>query len=425
MLSFEGSDKNSKEYQLFAAKHPDVAIETETNIVLSTTELVYALLNGEFDYDSFVMVSSSFDIRQMIAKGYCADMTNSVYLLQEIRKMHTPIQEIVMHDSKLYGAPFFCYIGYYAYNPEAWEAAGLQQEDVPKSFEELLDFLESWIERLKNEEIDDICICNTFDSDYYNETSYVSYLVDRLINHYVMQCDYANEPVRFNNEVFCNLLERCQQIGKDLYRYEPVEKSDLALFEDVYGMRNLAYYVPLRITAEQPPLIKAMLYVTFTNSMSHEKTLTMEYIEDRIKCIEPEKSAYLYQNAQPVEDPNYVQRMNGVQQQIEMLEAKLMEENIDLDTQARLEVQLENAKDTYVQMEESEERYLISENDLKLYQTYGPYLYFQAPSIFDPATEDGQNMRELRNRFSAGLLPLEQFVKRIDQLAYMFEVERE
>ena len=43
----------------------------------------------------------------------------------------------------------------------------------------------------------------------------------------------------------------------------------------------------------------------------------------------------------------------------------------------------------------SEQRYLISENDLNLYRTYGENLYFQPPSIFDPSTEEGQNVKQL------------------------------
>ena len=74
-------------------------------------------------------------------------------------------------------------------------------------------------------------------------------------------------------------------------------------------------------------------------------------------------------------------------------------------------------------MAASEERYLISPNDLQLYRMYGENLYFQKPSIFDPSTEDGKNMKQLRDRFSSGGMSVEQFVKELDQLAWMLEME--
>ena len=71
----------------------------------------------------------------------------------------------------------------------------------------------------------------------------------------------------------------------------------------------------------------------------------------------------------------------------------------------------------------SEQRYLISENDLNLYRTYGENLYFQPPSIFDPSTEEGQNVKQLRDRFCTGSLTMEQFIGQFDQLAWILEME--
>ena len=73
---------------------------------------------------------------------------------------------------------------------------------------------------------------------------------------------------------------------------------------------------------------------------------------------------------------------------------------------------------------ESEYRYLISPEDLQLYRTYGENLFFQQPSIFDPSTENGMNMKQFRERFANGELSAKQFVSRLDELAWMLEMER-
>lgn len=77
---------------------------------------------------------------------------------------------------------------------------------------------------------------NAFASEAYGEDSYISYLVDRLIQNYIMDYNFANKPLRFETPLFRSLLERCQKIGTDLYLYEPRAKGDLALFEDLHGM---------------------------------------------------------------------------------------------------------------------------------------------------------------------------------------------
>ncbi|MEG0639685.1 MAG: hypothetical protein RR824_06550, partial [Clostridia bacterium] len=53
--------------------------------------------------------------------------------------MYNPIQQLVSQDGAIYGAPFFCYVGYYTYRPDAWEAAGLTTRDVPTFFGENLE----------------------------------------------------------------------------------------------------------------------------------------------------------------------------------------------------------------------------------------------------------------------------------------------
>ncbi|MEF9880137.1 MAG: hypothetical protein RR975_12035 [Clostridia bacterium] len=340
-LYLAGSDKNSEEYQMFTAAHPELTVNTETNIYLSTNEIISAFLTGEFPFDTFVMTSSSFDIKQMLFKGYCASLTSSSLLSAEIQKMYEPIQTLLTQDASVYGAPFYCYVGYYVYSPEAWAQAGLSEQDVPTSFEEYLDFLEVWVERIINHPEDDISICNMFDSEQYGEHSYISYLVDRLVSNHIMQCNYANEPIRFDTPLFRNLLARCQSIGADLYTYEPVQKGEYGLFDDLYGMRQLQYLVPLRLTADQPILIKGTLYTAFLNVRSQHQELAMEYLENCVTCIPPEVGAYLYRDAQPVEDPEYKRAMDAVQSEIQALEKRLESAELEQLERNILEDQLQ------------------------------------------------------------------------------------
>ncbi|MEG1983635.1 MAG: extracellular solute-binding protein, partial [Alistipes sp.] len=147
-LYLAGCSENMPEYQMFAAAHPDITVNTERNLYLSTNELLNAFITGEFPFDTFVMTSSSFDIKQMLSKGYCSPLSSSSLLSTELQKMYEPIQGLLTQDKNIYGVPFHCYVGYYVYSPEAWAEAGLLEQDVPSSFEEYLDFLEAWVERI-------------------------------------------------------------------------------------------------------------------------------------------------------------------------------------------------------------------------------------------------------------------------------------
>ena len=239
-----------------------------------------------------------------------------------------------------------------------------------------------------------------------------------------MDYNYANKPLRFDTPLFRNLLERCEKIGADLYLFEPRVKGDFALFEDLYGMRELAHLIPLRMTNEQPVLIKASLYTGFLNARSQHQELATEYLEAVVTSVAPEMGAYLYRDAEPVENPDFRRAMDKLQAEIDEAEEKLATskemEPVERNT---LQDQVDMMKREWEQMSMSEERYLISENDLRLYRNYGDNLYFQAPSIFDPSTEDGQNMKQLRDRFCTGNLSADQFISRLDELAWILEQE--
>ncbi|MEG0504409.1 MAG: hypothetical protein RR547_07155 [Raoultibacter sp.] len=49
-LYLGGSDKNSAEYKTFTKAHPELTVNTETNIYLSTDEIISAFLTGEFAF---------------------------------------------------------------------------------------------------------------------------------------------------------------------------------------------------------------------------------------------------------------------------------------------------------------------------------------------------------------------------------------
>ena len=100
LLNLGGSDSNSAEYKEFIEKHPEIAVTTETNIYLSTDEIINAFLTGEFPFDTFVMTSSSFDIQQLMAKGYCAPLTGSSVLHAEMDQMTLTLALIDLNNDE-------------------------------------------------------------------------------------------------------------------------------------------------------------------------------------------------------------------------------------------------------------------------------------------------------------------------------------
>ncbi|NLO85198.1 MAG: extracellular solute-binding protein [Clostridiales bacterium] len=426
-LHVEGLTTDSDVYKQFVRENPEIDLKFESIIYNSTDELIGEMLTGEFPYDVFTMYTQSFDIDQLIAKGYCASLPDNPLIAQKIGEMYPSVQQQFIRDGVIYGVPYESASIYYAYVPETWEAAGLSAKDVPTSFTGLLDFLDMWAERIADEPEYNICVTNVFDSELYDENSYISYLVQRLVENYIMQRSYADEPLRFDTPIFTKLLNRCVETGKALYENEPEQKGEMQLFnENGYSMADLATLVPLRMTEDQPILIRSMLTAYFLNAASPNKELALKFIETSLAALSDRTGAYLYSNAAVVEDPQYEPMVEEWQGRVAEIERQL-ENTQDMDPLARAELEItqEVFIDALEDVSNPRNRYIVPQEELDVYRSYGDSLYFQPPSVFDPNTENGQNVRQLMERFCSGSMDAAEFVERLDQLAAMIEMENQ
>lgn len=162
-------------------------------------------------------------------------------------------------------APFYLY-------QDAWDAAGLTEEDVPQSYTELLDFLDKWARNpAKGVCASHLLRWHTGKEQY----DYMYWLTELLLLSHEMQQRYAGEAVRFETPEFIELARRTRETGEALYQAEPRQSkrgSMLQLFQsDISGGEHankgrpygMSHTVPLRITRDQPKLAWLRVKVAF------------------------------------------------------------------------------------------------------------------------------------------------------------------
>ena len=251
--------------------------------------------------DLYSFHTDSDDFLAPKTAGLLADLSGSEIIRAWTDRLRPDIKKLVnTEDGKIVGLPgldgIVTFLPMY-WRQDAWDAAGLTKEDVPKSYTELLDFLEKWMERIKEKPETNIRVADTLASHKgEGKNSYVRWLLDMLINTWEMQQYVAGETQNFNTPEFIELLKRTQDVGLRLYAAEPIEKnrpSMLHLFENYSGGERynagrdygLSHTVPFRITSGQPELMRGTASISVVRADSpwlNEIIGRMEYdLKDR------------------------------------------------------------------------------------------------------------------------------------------------
>ncbi len=422
----------------FKKNHPDLEIiynDFAEDDFRNTYEILSALLTGSFKFDIFGMGTYTMDIHQIMDKGYCEDLSQSETIKEAFNLLYPNIAKELIRDGKIYAVPKVIQCETLIADKEGWQEAGYTQEDVPQSFPELLDFLENWCRRASEEPNDSIKVKNTWDETLYGPYNYTVWLAQMLVESHIMQCEYAKAPLRFNDEEFLELLSRCKEVGTMIYETEPEPNAPFALVEDYAATLRWEdgiskRKISVRLNDSQPKLFPAKLDAAAVYSRSGNKELAVAVLEDFVTQRMDERwnkpmpnRSLLYKDAPPIKNGNQEYEIESAKRHIAEIQEKLKDDSISLSDREDLEVQLVKFEDM---LERSLQReYDLSPEDLADYRLVADDLFFPTPGPFNIATDTGQNVLNMIDRFAAGNMSAQEFVTQLDRMARMVELEEQ
>jgi hypothetical protein len=430
------SGPNEESEKHFKKGHPNVQLiqtDNEEHDYQTTAQFIGALITHTFVPDIFALYSGFIDSKQVMAKGYCLDLSGSDIIRAEIEKMHPNIASQVMVDGKIMAVPQGLWFELFVCDETVWEEAGFTKEDVPQTYPAFLDFLEGWVSRIANEPEANIAINTMWDEVLYNEYRYAEWLIELLMENYILQSQYAGEALRFDENTLKPLIERAIEIGRELYHYDPAHKGTKQLFQEMSGFiwRGMpeGNALSFRLAEEQPNVIGASLRTIAANPAGQNQTATIELLESIILFPDESGRSFLYADAEPTRNPNFDDELVHWQNMIERVQKKLADPKFDFGfddyddyTQKDWEVLLVRFERNLADVMERE--YSFSPEKLAEYKSFANALYFAAPSIFlNTAEKEGREVRQMQARLAAGQMSVEQFLSEMNRMAKVMEME--
>lgn len=432
-ISLKLNGVNMEYSENFVVEHPDVRLLDEEYTFYETTgQLTSDLLLGAFDYDVFDMNNAFVDYRVIMEKGYCLDLAKSEVIQEAMKRLHPSFATQCMIDGRIYAVPHHFQLNYISIAPAILAQSGIGEVEIPTTFPEFLDFLELWIAHLKENPGCEVALLGAAywgDASWYHSDSYTGFLVDELLQNYIMQMEYAGESVTFDEETLIPLLERCYQIGQELYLYDPGVQAHESILSmsGATVVREGEDFLSLRLNATQPKLISAYMTVYAVNAETQNPEMCIELMEALCLNNWPTYNTYFYQDTEPLLDPQYDSNVARMQELIQDTQRQLNSGILDAAYRAELEFRLERQQANLQKLLENEDKkYLVTSADLEHFRSYADCIFVQMPGIFHANdTENAQAYKQLKTRFSTGQMSAKELVKELNRMAWMIEMEKQ
>lgn len=416
----------------FRTHNNNVILEEENYKYYSTTsELTSDLLIGAFDYDVFEMSNSRMDYRLIMEKGYCLDLSSSVVIQNAMQRLHPVFAQQCTMDGKIFAIPYAIQLNYIAISPSMLAKTGIEYVQIPSTFPEFLDFLELWILYLKDNPDCDVALLGMAhwgDASFYDADSYTTFLVDLLFENYMMQMEYAGKALAFNEEELLPLLNRCYQIGHELYLYDPGVQTKYSILQVVTNIALSDYeYLSLRLNSNQPKLMQVFVNLYAANSETQNPELCIELMEALCLNNSPMYNTYMFQDAEPLLDPQYYSRVARMQELIQDTQHELNQDSLDASYRAELEYRLERQENNLQNLMENEsEKYLVTLEELDWFRSHVDFLFVQMPGAFSANDVKNANaFKQLKMRYVMGQITAKELISELNRMAWMIEMEAE
>lgn len=416
----------------FRMHHNNVILEEENYQYYSTTsELTSDLLLGAFDYDVFELSNSRMDYRVIMEKGYCLDLSSSVVIQNAMQRLHPVFAQQCIMDGKIFAIPYAIQLNYLAISHSVLAKSGIEYVQIPSTFPEFLDFLELWILYLKDNPDCDVALLGMAhwgDASFYDTDSYTTFLVDLLLENYMMQMEYAGKALTFKEEELLPLLNRCYQIGYELYLYDPGVQTKHSILQVVTNIALGDYeYLSLRLNGIQPNLMQVFVNLYAVNSETQSPELCIELMEALCLNNSPMYNTYMFQDAEPLLDPQYDSRVARMQELIQDTQRELNQDSLDASYRAELEYRLERQMNNLQNLLENEsEKYLVTFEEMDWFRSHVDIMFVQMPGAFNSNDVKNANaFKQLKARYVMGQITAKELISELNRMAWMIEMEAE
>ena len=420
-------------YREFAVKRPDIPVVLKDTPIDTAEMLMQDMMGGGSDLYSLRI--DSLDFPALMQKGYTASLSGSDVLQDQVTKMYPFLQKELMQDGDLRAFPVSLTGNMLGYSKKAMEELGMTEEDLPKTFAELMEFITNWD---ADYGVDHPAL-KLFEGEMYGnpKDTFFGWIMDQYSAYYKK----LGKDMTFDTELMKMLLAALESADFSALEVKDVQQAmegavtvtyasagagsqpPTALFNMYYNavVNEFGFmpgdFSPLPIALDDglDPVIPASLTVYIVNPYSANHDLAMAYLEHfTSQRSAVSKAAMSPEYNEPVISGQY--EIAKADREKEIADIKAQMETAPEDKKKELEESLKRAEEVLGFLENI--KWQLSAEQIAAYRLRAGYLSVNTINPLALLAQD-QSMAALIGRYSNGQIGLTQLIKELEQKLQM------
>lgn len=418
----------------FAKENPDVAVEY-VDVPASSAEEYRSHMESPQAADIYCLSLPYSPYAPLLKYGLLADLSGSDKLADTVGRMYPNMTSAYLADGKLYGLPISIYATTLGYYPDALEKVGMTEDDLPATYDELLDFVADWY----YDYYDDYEEMQLFEWSPELRMSFFQ----MIFMAQVMSCEAKGESVTFRTPAVLRLLNRLdsQEMKTVFDALHPEQSSGivggLVVYESFYDGSATAVFTSshdplpsmysrwmnseplmLRLDEDSAPAISANVTLMTVNRASKNQDLAIELLEYIAERLPQDLTTTMMPDVnEPIQVSYYEENLASYREVLDMLTKEA--EEAPEEEKGFYEETIQWYQDMMVRMEE--DRWAFSEEDIAYYREHiAPCLVVSASSIFNGEDNPATTAMQL---YIDGARNAEFFLSEIDRIVTMMQEE--
>ncbi len=371
-------------------------------------------------------------VPSLIKHSYVEPLDAYPEMAEIYNRMRPYLQKNMRVNDALYMLPYNVYsynwdlkTNYYAYNVQDWEALGLTEEDVPKTY---LDFVKL-VDRLYQEHAEEMEEQHSkFFDDYYSR-GFENKI--RVLNQTIITAKQQGQQPNFDTPAMNELFEainqntafkELHQIAEDGDYGEGLDHSLFIQTEDVVDVPQGYKLMPLTLEAGQENYIVATATVFYVNALSDNKAQAVKFIATAMNNLPERNQAFIYADKnEPVKNKSFETFAKIRKDGIALLEKEIEEDKQNGGKQVKSLTEKLEAMQTDLKYFENNS-YILSPEEMELLQAQQNNIVLVNHGLADWRNEQ---MSQLLSRLQENEISTKEFLTELNRIFNMMEQEEQ